>query len=195
MPQGKRLVFHAFHHRRTLVLQMLKDPQVVAALIGFVGSILGGMAGVLAGAAIERWKSRSRMQDHFIFWIWRMAFDRPAFRDRHEQERNQADFLTAIEHTIQAVENGIVMSHGGVVLNEGFGLENINNHFQKSEMRHVLHVLNQIAAWQKDFISGTGNSFDKDRLQRSINNHRNSILITMNKIWSNYGIPNLPYIR
>jgi hypothetical protein len=95
-----------------------------------IGAVIGAVAVVVAAAA-PYYLSRRRMSDRDLFWRWRDAFDRRAFKGPFEMRSDPAPFAQAINDLLRAISTGrIVISLGpdrepDVVTSEGIG--HINN--------------------------------------------------------------------
>ena len=146
------------------------------ALIGLVGGVLV--------AVVTYILSKRRMSDKEMFWKWRVAFDRLAFKGPYNWHSAPEPFEKAVKETIKAVNTGVVITGSG---GGGLGKTFIRNHQWRAKMDMVerrLSKISQLAAGLEKTQSGTP--------AEAIDHERNEIIRTLNEIWKCLGIPELP---
>jgi hypothetical protein len=149
---------------------------LATALIGLVGGVLV--------AVLTQILSKRRMSDKDIFWKWRVAFDRRAFKGPYNWHSAPEPFEKAVKETIKAVNTGVVVTGSG---GGGLGKAFIRNREWRAKMDEVerrLSKISQLATGVETPKNGTPTE--------AIDHERNEIIRTLNEIWQSLGIPELP---
>ena len=150
--------------------------RLIIALISVAGSVLVAILAYML--------SRRRISDKEMFWKWRVAFDRRAFKGPYNWHSDPQPFEKAIEETIEAVNTGVVVTGSG---GGGLGKAYIRKADWRVKMEEVERRLSKIS----NLVTGLEKPLDETPAE-AINRERDEIITTLNKIWKGLGIPELP---
>lgn len=154
-------------------------PAVIGGLIAIVGSVFT--------AILTHKLERKRASDKELFSVWRMAFDRPAFKGPFNWQSDQLAFRRAIDLTLKAVNTGVLLDRQGVELGRGKGKAYISDSKRRLAMEAVERRLNHI----QSLIPNPEEPRD-EKVITTIDRDRDEIIKTLNDIWKGLEIPLLP---
>jgi hypothetical protein len=158
---------------------------VIPALIGVAGTVLG--------AVVTYVLSKRRISDKEIFLIWRMAFDRRAFKGPYIWNSDPIPFKQAIDDTILAINTGVIATRKrGIVVERGKGKSYIRNKKWRLKMDEVEKGLINISDMSGNIVNLLEEGESLDDLPSVIDFERNEIIKMLNEIWSTLRIPILP---
>ena len=117
---------------------------IIIALIGVVATF----SGVILTYKLNQRQEKKRMSDKDIFWAWRIAFDRGAFRGPWRWPISYVDiFENAINDIIFAVDTGTIRNSD----EKGKGKAYLSNPEWRSEMEEITGRLDRIIRLVRDF--------------------------------------------
>src|SRR5437763_4815599 len=118
---------------------------IVSAIIGSVATLLA----VFLAYKLNQQQQQKRMSDKDIFWTWRIAFDRGAFRGPWRWPDSAVDiFETAIKEIIHAVDTGTIRNSPD---QRGRGKAYLSKREWFSKMEEVTGRLDRIVILVRDF--------------------------------------------
>lgn len=162
-------------------------------LLSIVIPALIGVAGTVLGAVVAYVLSRRRISDKEIFLIWRMAFDRRAFKGPYIWNSDPMPFKQATDDTIQAINTGLVATRKrGLVAERGKGKSYVRNKKWRLKMDEVEKGLIKISNMSQNIVKPLGEGKSLDDLSLAIDYERNEIIKILNEIWITLKIPKLP---
>ena len=159
------------------------NDKILATIIGGLIAILGS----LLTAFLTHKMERKRASDKELFYVWRMAFDRPAFKGPYTWHSDQLAFKRAIDLTLKAVNTGVLLDRHDVEMGRGRGKAYIGNSKRRSAMDNVEHRLNHI----RGLIPELGQP-PQDGVAAAIDGERDEIIRMLNEVWKDMDIPLLP---
>jgi hypothetical protein len=155
-----------------------------------LSTIIGGLIAVLGSilAAFLTHKLERRLaSDKELFSVWRMAFDRPAFKGPFTWHSDQQAFRRTIDLTLKAVNTGVLLDRQGVELGRGKGKAYIRDAKKRSVMDTVEKRLQRI----QNLIPRSSDP-QVEKVATAIDQERNEIIRSLNNIWNSLEIPLLP---
>ena len=167
------------------------DPTIVAAIIGVVGAVLGGAVGALIAYNL----TRRRMSDKEQFLRWRAVFYRRAFRAPYQFHSIPEPFEKAITDTILAITTGMArtrVSQTQLPNLGGKGMNFLKDKALRSTMEDVVKKLTRLQTLARALMESQAPPNPDDPRVREIDQLRDSIIETLNRIWDKYGIDTLP---
>ena len=140
-------------------------------------------------------------------WLY-MFFDRPAFKDPFHKECSVADFDTAMQDTIAALNTGILRTREGQIIAHTKPRNHFTNESWKRELERVASILSGIRAAYADALRmglirdccGSGLGIDPNdpngaHLVHYMNERRDDVLDIMNGIFAELGKPPLAHVE
>lgn len=130
--------------------------------------------------------------DYDIFLGYRVVFDRPAFKRAYTFHSSRVYFLNAINDTIRAINTGRHLTRHGEELTEVKPKTFIRNKIWRDEMEQIEIDLSKIK--QLEFELGPEEKTSqeqRDAFAQSMDKIRDGIVVVLNEIWTELGIPTL----
>jgi hypothetical protein len=143
--------------------------------------------GTILGAGLSYYLSQRQKSEKQIFWIWRVAFDRSAFKGKFIWHSNRDHFRKAISDTIKAIDTGLVTTRSGQEVTRGEGKSFVKNKERRLKMDEVERRLEKIRGMVPQENEGI-----TVEIAVEIDRERDKIIKEMNEIWRSLGIPELP---
>jgi len=159
------------------------NDELLAVIIGGLVAILGSLLTAFVTYKLQR----KRASDKELFYVWRMAFDRPAFKGPYTWHSDQLAFKRAIDLTLKAVNTGVLLDRHDVEMGRGRGKAYIGNSKRRSTMDDVERRLNHI----RGLIPEPGQP-PQEGVAATMDDARDEIIRTLNEVWKELGIPLLP---
>jgi hypothetical protein len=152
---------------------------------GIVEALMG-VFGVVLGVVLSYYLNKRRMSDKDLFQVWRVAFDRPAFKGKFSLHSDPLPFKKAIDDTIDAVNTGYVSSRSGKMVEQGKGKGYIRNNKWRTEMDWIEMRLKRI-----NELTPSSTPVDPV-IAAEIDRERDEIIIRLNGIWRALDISERP---
>lgn len=150
-------------------------------------SAIAALAAAIGGYLFEKaWEGR-KQSDKNAFWLWRTAFDRSAFKGPFTWHSDQDAFRSALDATTKAVTTGVLTDRQGGVLGRGKPKGELKRPQYRSTMDDVELRLRRI----RSAIIQPG-APDRDDVAKDIDDERDAIIRSLNAIWTELGIAQLP---
>jgi hypothetical protein len=171
-------------------------PEIVAAWIQVFGTVIVAILSAGAGMAFQQLKTLVKENpDKEAFWIWRLAFDRRAFRDKFQQEVDMAAFGQALQDLDVAVVSGEVYTRDGKKIGQGTEYARLKEPRLRTLMGDIRKRILDVQNYYREYHSlGWDEQAKRQMLEHKIDNWRNSILDDLNREFRRFGIPELPLI-
>jgi hypothetical protein len=159
------------------------------AVVGIIGTALGAVVTVLITQLIEQRRTPKRK----ALALWRVTFDRPAFKGRYMLQSDQRAFDRAIAATLKAVTTGVLVDSGGTVLGQGLPYSKLRDAALHSVMDDIVQRLNLIRSKIPQSPAPPNPPASPDpSVAKIIDDQRDGIIERLNPIWKEAGLPELP---
>lgn len=133
---------------------------ILTAIIGAVIAALGAILGAILGVVVQSRLSRKRMADRDIFSMWRIAFDRGAFRGSW---RWPASALPLFEEAIRQVSLAVNTGQISNTPLQGQGKSALRNPARFARMEEVTRRLDRILIQTREFEACQDAGYESDR--------------------------------
>jgi hypothetical protein len=139
-------------------------------------------------------KGKTEKSDYDIFLDYRVVFDRPAFKLKYTIDSDHPNYTRALQDIINAINTGIIVTRSGIEITRTSPKTFIRNDNWRNTMEQVETTLSQIIKMEFQWPNSNAPNATElwKKFYQDIDSMRDSIIISLNKIWDVLGIPALP---
>lgn len=194
------LLMRSVEESKEIGVEILNSSQSVLKILGFkieqleltTGRIDRNVEHVLN--LLKAQKGKTEKSDYDIFLDYRVVFDRPAFKSKYTIDSDHPNYTRALQDIINAINTGIIVTRSGIEITRTSPKTFIINDKWRITMEQIEATLSQIIKMEFQWPnSNAPNSTELwQKFYQDIDSKRDSIIISLNKIWEELGIPTLP---